>query len=73
MPKFYYVAPLTQHKADVCIHSEECVSLPLRASRKFLGTFYHEGDAVKVSRVLHPRANPCPVCFENPRKYQTKI
>lgn len=73
MPKFYYIARQTLRKPGFRIHSEECASLPLRANRRFLGTFYHEGDAVKVSRAIYPRASPCPYCFDNPIKYQVNI
>ena len=73
MPKFYYIAQLKQRKNMIYVHSEQCVSLPLRGSRQFLGTFYHERDAVKISRMRYPGANPCPECFDNPRKYQRGI
>lgn len=73
MPKFYYIEQLNEHKTKIHVYSEECVSLPLRGRRQFLGTFYHERDAVKVSRMWQPGANPCPQCFDNPKKYKRVI
>ncbi|WP_128861311.1 hypothetical protein [Mixta gaviniae] len=73
MAKFYYVATLSQHNTKRRVHSEECTSLPAWGRREFLGTFYHERDAVKVSRQRHPAAAPCPECFDNPKKYLIKL
>lgn len=73
MAKYYYIAKLSQHNFSCRIHSEECRSLPVSKRREFLGTFYHERDAVKVSRLRHPAAVPCPECFEEPKKYLIKL
>ena len=73
MPKYYYVAKLSRYHAGFRIHSQECGSLPTSKGREFLGSFYHERDAVQVSRLRHPGAVPCPECFDNPRKYLIKL
>lgn len=73
MPKFYYIEKLSPRNIKHNVHSEGCAALPTWERREFLGTFYHERDAVKVSRQRHPAATPCPECFDNPRKYFIKL
>ena len=73
MPKYYYLAKFTQQTVSYRIHSQGCILLPVMKDRHFLGSFYHEGDAVKVSRMRIPGSIPCPDCFDNPMKYRKKI
>ncbi|UQY42491.1 hypothetical protein M1E08_09895 [Erwinia sp. PK3-005] len=73
MAKFYYVEKLSQQTIKYQVHSEGCALLPAWGKRDFLGTFYHERDAVKVSRLRHVATAPCSECFDNPKKYRIKI